>query len=867
MTPGKMGSSTEATLRKERASPLLMLVSKALSGTGDFFRSAKGEHMFVLIIGVVAAILALAILYPGVQLAMAGGSVFYVVIGIGLLLAAIQLIRRRQSGYFLYALLLIATFVWTIWEVGFDKWQWIPRGALLTFLGLLLSLPLVPYGLKTKGKSVALLRMTVFVIAVLGVVSWFVDPRLIDGELQPQTAQAEPAATGTPAYPADDWIAYGGNNLGQRYSSLSDINVDTVKGLTVAWEHHTGDLKTANDSKEFTFEVAPLKVNGLLYLCTPHNIVEALVPETGEVKWKFDPELKPSTFFQHQTCRGVSYNDSSDFVAAPAVPAATSVPIAPAAPATDGTTQTQVQAQNQTPQVVAPAPATLTCPRRIISTTVDGRLYALNADTGALCTEFGENGYVNLLAQMPMLHESSYMQTSAPLVTKNLIIIGGSVSDNYYEDNTSGVIRAYDVRTGKIVWKFDAGKPDETAPLAAGETYEANSPTAWTTFSADEALGLVYVPFGNKSPDQFGMNRTEEDTQFVDALAALDIETGKLRWKFQTSYHDLWDRDNPSQPTLLDLPKDGKNVPAVIMPTKGGNLWVLNRQDGTPILPVSEQKVSTETDVPNEKPSPVQPISSLNFTPAPLREVDMWGVSPIDQAMCRLAFKRARYDGNPFTPPGIGKPSLVWPGNIGVFNWGSIAVDPVNKWLIGTPQYLPYLYQAYPRNPDDLNARLFTKEGTNPGNENLGGPFGISILNFRSGIGLPCNTPPWGEMVGVDLTTGKTAWKRRNGTVQDQKILGYSWPIPLPMGILAHGGTLTTAGGVSFTAATLDNYLRAYDMKSGEKLWQARLPAGGQATPVTYRGEDGKQYVVIAAGGHGSIGTTLGDSVIAYRLN
>jgi quinoprotein glucose dehydrogenase len=805
--------------------------------------------MFVLIIGAIAAVLALAILYPGVQLAMAGGSVFYVVMGLGLLIAAIQLIRRKQSGFLIYAAVLIVTFGWTLYEVGFDKWQWIPRGALLTFLGLLLCLPFVPKGLKNPGRSVAVLRATVGVIAILGVVSWFFDPRLIEGDL-PQQAAAEtaPAVEGTAQFPADDWVAYGGNNLGQRYSSLSDINLDTVKNLNVAWEHHTGDTRLTEDPGELTFEATPLKVNGLLYLCTPHNIVEALVPETGEVKWKFNPELKPNVRYQHQTCRGVSYNDSSDRAAV--------VPSAPTVPATDGT---------QAPAVPVTS-GTSVCPRRIIATTVDARLFAINADTGELCSDFGDNGFVDLLAQMPSLNEASYMQTSAPLVTNDLIIIGGSVSDNYYEDNTSGVIRAYDVRTGQIVWKFDAQKPNETAPLAPGQTYEANSPVAWTTFSADEALGLVYVPFGNKSPDQFGMGRTTEDAEFVDALVALDIETGQMRWKFQTSYHDLWDRDIPSQPTLLDLPKDGKNVPAIIIPTKVGNLWVLNREDGTPILPVNEMQVKTDTDVPKETPSPVQPMSSLSFTPAVLREVDMWGVSPIDQAMCRLAYKSNRYDGNPFTPPTL-TGSLVWPGNIGVFNWGSIAVDPVNKWLIGTPQYLPYLYKAYPRPEGELDKRLFTKDGARPSNENLGGPFGISIQHFRSGLGLPCNAPPWGEMVGVDLTTGKTAWKRRNGTVQDQKILGYPWPVPMPMGILSHGGTLTTAGGVSFTAATLDNYLRAYDMKTGEKLWQARLPAGGQATPMTYRGADGKQYVVLSAGGHGSLGTTPGDSVIAYRLD
>lgn len=578
--------------------------------------------MYVVIIGLLTAVLGLIILYEGVQLILVSGSYFYIVMGLGLLAAAVQLMRRRQSGMLIYAVLLIVTFLWTLYEVGLDKWQWIPRGALLTFIGLLLALPYVPRMLKDgrtasrfgSRNGVLLLRTTVAAIALIGAICWFYDPRRIDGELPLAKPQPDPAADGNTNYPANDWVAYGGTNLGQRYSSLSDINTENVGKLKLVWEHHTGDLKTGDDPGEYTFEATPLKVNNLLYLCTPHNIVEALVPETGEVRWKFNPDLKPDSFTQHQTCRGVSYNDSSG------------VPTLPAPPATPGQ--------------AAGAPLTNTCPRRVIATTVDARLFAINADTGQPCVEFGENGFVNLLEQMPQLRRADYMQTSAPLVTKNLIVIGGAISDNYYQENTSGVIRAYDVRTGRLVWKFDAGRPNETAPLRPGETYQANSPTAWATLSADEALGLVYVPFGNKSPDQFGMERTDEDAEFVDALVALDINTGAVRWKFQTSYHDLWDRDNPSQPTLLDLPRSGQSVPSIIIPTKGGNLWVLDRRDGTPVLPVTEVKVRADTDVPNEKPSKVQPVSSLNFTPAPLREADMWGVSPIDQIACRITYRQ-----------------------------------------------------------------------------------------------------------------------------------------------------------------------------------------------------------------------------------
>jgi quinoprotein glucose dehydrogenase len=695
---------------------------------------------------VIVALLGLAILLFGGKLVLVGGSPFYVVMGVGITISGILLVMRRQSGLWLYALTLTLTFAWTLYEVGFDKWQWIPRGALIAFVGLWLSLPFVVRGLRDRplrpwspslGNGPLFLRAVVAIIVALSLVAWFTDPLTLDGRLEKIASSADVSTDPSGvAYPADDWTAYGGTNLGQRYSALKDIDTESVKKLTVAWEHHTGDLRQADkDSGEYTFEATPIKVNGLLYFCTPHNIVQALEPETGKLVWSFDPAMQRDNQYQHQTCRGVSYNDSTGY-AAPA--------------GTDPAAAQAIQA------------AVAECPRRILASSVDARLYAMNANTGALCKTFGDNGFVDLKAQMPNIERATYQQTSSPLVTKDLIVLGSAIADNYYENNPSGVIRAFDVRTGAVVWKFDAGKPDDTRPLAPGQLYEANSAVAWTQFAADENLGMVYIPFGNKSPDQVGVFRSEEDTQFVDALAALDLATGQLKWKFQTSRHDLWDRDNPSQPVLLTLPKDGQDIPSIIVPTKISNLWVLDRRDGKPVLPTKDLQVSTKTDIPNENLSPVQPMSSLSFTPAPLTEEDMWGTTPFDQIACRITYRSNRYDGNPFTPPTT-TGSIVWPGNIGVFNWGSVAVDPVNKWLIATPQYLPYVYRLYPRPQGDLDKRMFSTGGagseSKPGNENLGGPYAVSIQHMRSALGVPCNTPPWGVRVGVNLADGKTAWK------------------------------------------------------------------------------------------------------------
>lgn len=795
--------------------------------------------MIAAITGALITVLGAIILYQGVQLAVVGGSLFYIVMALGMLISGVLLVRRNRKGLAVYGVLLVLTLIWIIAEVGFDKWLWIPRGALLAVFGLWLCFPFVARGLRSANEEKPalwqgahkFLSSVVGILIIITIGLCFYDPYTKSGEL----ALDSSAPTDTKVGAGDDWTAYGGTNLGQRYSNLKDIDVANIGKLKLAWEYHTGDLRNdKTDAKEYTFEATPLKVNNMLYFCTPHNDIVALDPVTGTEKWRYSPAVAPSKYTQHQTCRGVGYHEDA----------------ADTAPTNDQ----QAAASTTQPAI---------CSKRVIATTTDGRLMALDANTGKPCADFGDNGFVDLKANQPNIRQSNYMETAAPLVTSKLIIIGASIADNAYLHNPSGVTRAFDVHTGKVVWKFDVGAPEDTKPLAPGQQYIADTPLSWATFSADEKLGLAYIPLGNKSPDELGEDRTPNDEKYGDAVVALDLATGQVKWAFRTSYHDLWDRDNPSQPSLLDLPKDGQQVPAIVIPTKGGNVFVLDRRDGQPIIPVHEVQVSTESDVPGEKPSPVQPVSALNFTPPPLKESSMWGITPFDQLECRIEFKKRRYDGNPFTPPSL-KGSITFPGNIGVFNWGSVAVDPVHGWMIGTPQRLAYKYDVVKR--PDLTSHVFSDNGNPESNDNIGGEYAVKLSHMRSSLGIPCNPPSWGDMVGVDLKTGKTAWLYRDGTTKDQKILGVTSPFPFPMGILAHGGTLVTAGGVSFTAATLDNYLRAYNVRTGEKVWQARLPAGGQATPMTYRGADGKQYIVIAAGGHGSIGTTPGDSVLAYTI-
>ncbi|WP_394516588.1 membrane-bound PQQ-dependent dehydrogenase, glucose/quinate/shikimate family [Pantoea sp. SGAir0175] len=777
----------------------------------------------------VLAILGVALLYMGGKLLMMGGSAFYALMAVGLLITAILLFRNQRSALSLYAVLMWITLAWMIWEVGFDKWQWIPRGDLFGVIGLWLAMPWVVKPLyQGQRRFHGLLGSTVAIMIVLVIGLCFYDPLPQAGTIT--NAREQNSEQGASA----DWTAYGGTADGLRFSALNQITKENVRNLEVAWTYHTGDLRQDNDATEYTFEATPLKANGMLYFCTPHNEVHALDPQSGAVKWKYTPAKDRSYLQQHQTCRGVSY-----YAGAPAAA-----------------------------QDTAATPAM--CRKRIFNATTDARLIALDADSGKPCADFGNNGVVDLHANMGEVRPHALMQTAAPLVAGNLVIVGGSVMDNGFNSgNPSGVIRAYDVQSGRLVWNFDPANPQNTAPIAAGQTYPQDTPVAWGTLSADLKNGLVYVPFGNASPDELGIERDANSNteKFRDALVALDLQTGAFKWRYQSSHHDLWDRDNPSQPSLVDIDYQGQKQPVVILPTKTGNLFVLNRLTGQPVYPVNDVKVSTEGGVPGEKFAATQPVSSLNFIPQPLTEKSMWGITPFDQMACRMDFRSLRYDGNPWTPATEGG-SLVFPGNIGVFNWGSVAVDPQRQMLIAAPVRLAYKYNLIKRTPATATERLFTKDGQPYWNENFHGDYAIHIQQLASGLGIPCIAPPWGRMVGVDLKTGKTEWLRRVGTTKNLKtsFLPGRFPIGFPMGMVAHGGPLLTAGDLVFHGATADNFIRAYDSTTGELLWQQELSAGAQATPATYMGSDGKQYVVIAAGGHGSLGTKAGDSVVAFRL-
>ncbi len=804
----------------------------------------------------VFGLIGLVLLLGGGYLASLGGSWYYIFAGLAMLAIAILLKKRPTLALWLYAALLVVTIVWSLWEVSTDFWALAPRLDILTLLGIWLWLPKItrhvtPYvthannplvnrqssnnkfldesWLKPVRHTLGLVILSIF--ALMGY-SIFHDPQEINGTI----TRAQPTPKALAGIADSDWTDYGRTPEGTRYSPLTQINDSNVKNLKEAWAFRTGDFKTENDSGETTNQVTPIKVGNDLFICTAHQFLIDIDPVTGKQKWRFDPKIKSDKTFQHLTCRGVSYHDDANV------------------------------AKNAASLQVRQTQSAL-CPRKVILPVNDGRLIAINADNGQRCTDFGTNGEINLQQDMPNPYPGGYNPTSPPVVTGTTIVIGGSVTDNLSTDEPSGVIRGYDVNTGKLMWVFDTGAQDPNAIPGPGQTFVHNSPNAWAPLAYDSKADVVYVPVGVGTPDIWGGNRDKLQERFANSVVALNATTGKVLWSYQTTHHDLWDMDVPSQPTIADLTdKEGKTTPVVYVTTKTGNVFVLDRRNGKPVVPVVEkavpQTVQHGLQTKGEHYSPTQPFSALDLAPPNrLQDKDMWGATMFDQMYCRVYFKTLNYDGI-YTPPSENG-TLVFPGNLGVFEWGGISVNPDRQVAVMNPLALPFVSRLKPEdaNRPHKEQGAGTEQGIQP---MYGAPYGVNIQAFLSPLGLPCKQPGWGFVAGVDLTNHQIVWKKRIGTIRDSLPKLMQLP-PLKIGVPGLGGSISTAGNVMFVGATQDNYIRAFNVSNGEQLWEARLPAGGQATPMTYS-VNGKQYVVIMAGGHGSFGTKMGDYLVAYAL-
>ena len=772
------------------------------------------------VIGIVLAV-------GGVWLLALDGSAYYAISGVLFLIIATLLKRRRSSAHLMYALLLAGSLVWALWESGFDWWPLASRMG----LWLALALPLMIFVRRNAFQANKIL-LPVWIVCTALTLSPLAmqDPTAVEGTMANRVIDPD-ANIGF----ADksEWRAYGRTNLGQRFSPVNQITVDNIDDLELAWEYQTGDTKGPRDVTETTYQVTPLKLGNALYLCTPHNWLIALNADTGEELWKYDAKVPAESQRQHQTCRGVSYLPSSDV--------------------DEASYQNVAVKVNQPSEQLEP----VQCNAQLFMPTSDARLLAFDPTTGALCENFADAGVLDLMHNMPYTQSGYYYSTSPPLVANGRVVVAGAVNDNYDINSPSGVIRAYDVKTGELVWNWDSGHPDDTSPIGPDETYAVSSPNSWSVASADEELGLAYFPMGNRTPDQLGMYRSPAEEKYATSVVALSLETGQAQWVQQFVHHDLWDMDTPAQPVLLDLETDEGKQPALVVPTKQGDVYVLNRATGEPIFPITEEP-APQGALPGDFTAPTQPTSAVSFKPEPLTEAKMWGATPIDQMLCRIEFNSLDYEGR-YTPPSE-KGALIYPGNFGVFNWGSVAVDPRRQVMFGMPLYLAFTSKLVAKDGQDLGE---TNRGEQGLNENAGAPYAVEMGPFLSPIGIPCQQPPWGYVAGVDLQTGKTAWQHKNGTIEDLTPL----KLPIKMGVPGIGGPIITDSGVVFMAASVDNYLRAYNIKTGTQIWQARLPAGGQATPMTYINSQGEQMVVQVAGGHGSIGTTIGDYVLAYKLS
>jgi quinoprotein glucose dehydrogenase len=617
------------------------------------------------------------------------------------------------------------------------------------------------------------------------------------------------------AGPVADWPAYGGDAGGQRFSPLTQITPENVDALEVAWIHRSGDVLDGTRSLgKSSLQVTPILVDDTLYACTPRGIVLALEPESGRELWRYDPGVDASRFYV-VNCRGVSHwRDEA-------------------------------------------APARSFCRSRILLATLDARLVALDAGSGVPCPGFGSGGQVDLGAGIGDRAPGEYGVTSPPAVIGDRIVVGSMVLDNRRRDAPGGVVRAFDARSGALVWAWDPLPP---GTLGAGPPYARGTTNAWAPLSVDADRGLVFVPTGNTSPDYYGGDRDGLD-HWSSAVVALDAATGTPRWRFQTVHHDVWDYDVPAQPTLFDWPGPEGAVPALVQATKLGHLFVLDRETGEPLLPVEERPVPQAGAVPGEALSPTQPfpVAPAPLHPAGLAAQDAFGFTPWDRAKCRDAIASLRSDGV-FTPPSL-EGSVQFPGMIGGMNWGGVAVDPTRGLVVVNTQQIATRIRLLTREAleekyeDDIPAY-----GVEPME---GSPYALERAPLLSPLGAPCNPPPWGTLAAVDAATGAVRWQVPLGTTRDLA----PWPLWLATGTPNLGGPLATASGLVFIGATTDFFLRAFDVETGEELWKARLPTAAHATPMTYRlREDGRQYVVIAAGGHGVLGTPPSDALIAFAL-
>lgn len=794
-----------------------------------------------ILVGLVIGLFGIPIAAGGLWLIALGGSWYYLPAGIGLLLTAWFLLRGEIAGVWVYLAVYLGTLIWALWEAGMNGWAQVPRLVAPTVV-LLLVLTTIPAlrgpSLRRAGvwvaAGIALFAGGAVLVPGLGRI---VPPVLAQEvpETAPDTAPettadttATPAAIPMPEAGAD-WPAYGGTHHATRYSPLDQITPQNVGGLEQVWEFRTGDLP--DDGQRYSNQNTPLKIGDQLLICSAMNQVIALDAGTGRERWRYDPQVADDAIPYNATCRGLAYYAAPD--------------LTPDDP----------------------------CAERVLMNTLDARLIALDIATGQLCAEFGTGGIVDLEEGIGHTVPGWYAPTSPPTIVRNVAVVHSQVRDNQRRDAPSGVVRGYDAATGDFLWAWDMGRPGETGEPAEGETYTRGTPNVWTISTGDNDLGLVYLPLGNSAVDYWGGMRSEEENTYSTALVALDVTDGSVEWFYQTIHYDVWDYDLGSQGTLVDFPTPDGPVPALILPTKQAMFWIFDRRTGELLVEVEERPVP-QGGVEPENLSPTQPFVT-DFPDAlkpDLEERHMWGMTPLDQLWCRIQYRQANYDGI-YTPPTADGHWIQYPGYNGGSDWGGIAVDPVRGIMVANYNDMPNHNRLIPREEADAMGVLPLDEqgpdyeaprGVSPQGET---PWAISVnAGWRVPFtGLLCKEPPYGGIMAVDLNTREVLWDQPFGLATRNGPFGIPSMLPIPIGTPNNGGAVVTAGGLVFIAAATDNLIRAIDIGTGEVLWQDELPAGGQANPAMYE-VDGRQYLVINAGGHSFMETPIGDYFIAYAL-
>ena len=879
-------------------------------------RPEGAAYWYCISVGALMVLLGIALGAGGLWLIALGGSWYYLIAGLGLVVSGALLAKTSLAGVWAYLLTYLFTLLWAFWEVGTDWWAQVPRlvAPTVILILVLICIPLLrPRGDARghgQGRAAA---MTAFMIVAGGgvmlaasgtlnvVAQETSDPAapvveetqesevpaatpdaatpdatspeattpvqdaepeaapeaIPDAGTEPGVEAEEPGverlgtpeneapASEAPITPAqsepdesaaarqplpvrevgEDWPSYGGTIHGTRNSPLAQITTENVDQLERVWTFRSGDMPEGEAEDKYSPENTPLKIGSNLYHCTAMGIMVAIDALTGKEEWRYDPDVPADAIPYGATCRGAAFFEVPD------------------------------------------ADADALCATRVLWATLDARLIAVDAQIGEPCPDFGLEGQVDLEEGIGETVPGWYSVTSPPIIVRGVAVVGAQVKDGQGEDAPSGVVRGFDAATGQLAWAWDLGNPDNRGAPPEGEVYTRGTPNMWTIPAADEELGYIYLPLGNSSVDYYGSNRSELENEYATSIVAVDVTTGEDVWHFQTVYRDVWDYDLGSQPALVEFPTDGGTVPAIIVSSKQGDIYVLNRETGEPLFPVEEREAPTNMGVEQDYLSDVQPYSTYHTLAFdPLTERDMWGMSPLDQLWCRIQFRRANYAGM-YTPPTTDGRWIQYPGYNGGQDWGSMAVDTERGILIANYNDMPNFNRLIPRDEVEATAINSPSGESGEAGPQLGAPYGISVnAGWRIGFtGLLCKQPPYGGIRAIDLATGETIWDQPIGQALNNGPFGIPSNLPIRIGTPNNGGPIVTAGGLVFIAAATDGLIRAIDIETGEVLWTDTLPAGGQTTPITFEA-NGRQFIVLAPGGHHFMETPVGDHVIAWAL-